>query len=60
MYDLIQSFIMAKTHSESSEDFEFIETPTATPPQIPIADYGVRTTSVRTSLRSLPSSNIYQ
>jgi hypothetical protein len=36
---------MAKAHSESSEDFEFIETPAA-PAVVPPENYGVRTTSV--------------
>lgn len=38
---------MARTHSESSEDYEFIETPPAPSPQVPVHDCGVRTTSVR-------------
>ncbi|KIW16623.1 hypothetical protein PV08_03811 [Exophiala spinifera] len=36
---------MAKTHSESSEDFEFIETPAAPTPEPPTEDCGVRTTA---------------
>ena len=37
---------MSKSHSESSEDFEFIETPAAPTPTPPEEDCGVRTTSV--------------
>jgi hypothetical protein len=37
---------MAKAHSESSDDFEFIETPAAPTPQPPAENCGVRTTSV--------------
>jgi hypothetical protein len=37
---------MSKTHSETSEDFEFIETPAAPTPVPPVEDCGVRTTSV--------------
>jgi hypothetical protein len=37
---------MAKTQSESSDDFEFIETPAAPIPVPPSEDCGVRTTSV--------------
>ncbi|KAJ9195632.1 hypothetical protein DTO164E3_6708 [Paecilomyces variotii] len=36
---------MARTHSESSEDFEFIETPAAPTPTAPPEDCGVRTTA---------------
>ena len=38
--------IMSKTQSESSDDFEFIETPAAPTSQPPPEDCGVRTTSV--------------
>lgn len=38
---------MARTHSESSEDFEFIETPAAPAPTPAPEDCGVKTTSVR-------------
>jgi hypothetical protein len=38
---------MSKSVSESSEDFEFIETPAAPTPVPPAENYGVRTTSVR-------------
>jgi hypothetical protein len=38
---------MSKTHSEVSDDFEFIETPAAPTPTPPVEDCGVRTTSVR-------------
>jgi hypothetical protein len=37
---------MSKARSESSEDFEFIETPAAPTPIPPVEDCGVRTTSV--------------
>jgi hypothetical protein len=37
---------MARTHSESSEDFEFIETPAAPAVVPPPENCGVRTTSV--------------
>jgi hypothetical protein len=37
---------MPKSRSESSEDFEFIETPAAPTPVPPVEDCGVRTTSV--------------
>jgi hypothetical protein len=37
---------MSNSHSESSEDFEFIETPAAPTPVPPVEDCGVRTTSV--------------
>ncbi|ERF77137.1 hypothetical protein EPUS_07678 [Endocarpon pusillum Z07020] len=36
---------MSKSHSEASDDFEFIETPAAPTPTPPTEDYGVRTTS---------------
>jgi sphingolipid C9-methyltransferase len=37
---------MSKTHSDTSEDFEFIETPAAPTPVPPVEACGVRTTSV--------------
>ena len=37
---------MSESRSESSEDFEFIETPAAPTPVSPVEDCGVRTTSV--------------
>lgn len=37
---------MSKSHSEASEDFEFIETPAAPTPVPPVEDCGVYTTSV--------------
>ena len=40
------TYAMAKSQSESSDDFEFIETPAAPTPQPPAEDCGVRTTSV--------------
>ena len=42
---------MVKSASESSEDFEFIETPRAAAPPKPEENYGVRTTSVSTALK---------
>jgi hypothetical protein len=42
----LRSLEMSKTHSETSEDFEYIETPPAPMPAPPIGDCGVRTTSV--------------
>jgi hypothetical protein len=41
---------MSKTHSDTSEDFEFIETPPAPMPVPPVEDCGVRTTSVSEEL----------
>lgn len=41
---------MAKSSSESSDDFEFIETPAAPTPVPPAEDCGVRTTSVSDQL----------
>ena len=38
---------MSKTHSETSEEYEFIETPAAPTPTPPVEDCGVRTTSVQ-------------
>jgi sphingolipid C9-methyltransferase len=37
---------MSKTHSDTSEDFEYIETPAAPTPVPPLEDCGVRTTAV--------------
>lgn len=37
---------MTKPASESSEDFEYIETPAAPTPVPPTENYGVRTTTV--------------
>ena len=42
----LRSLEMSKTHSETSEDFEYIETPPASMPAPPVEDCGVRTTSV--------------
>src|SRR3954451_2392892 len=42
----LRSLAMSKTHSETSEDFEYIETPPAPTPALPVRDCGVRTTSV--------------
>lgn len=42
---------MAKSHSESSEGFEFIETPAAPTPQPAAETCGVRTTAVRVQLQ---------
>lgn len=38
--------VMSKAHSDSSDDFEFIETPAAPSPQPPSENCGVRTTAV--------------
>ncbi len=37
---------MSKSGSESSEDFEYVETPAAPTPVPPAEDFGVRTTAV--------------
>jgi hypothetical protein len=53
---------MAKSQSESSEDFEYIETPAAPTPTPPAVDCGVRTTQARQLTRwlsiTLSSANI--
>jgi hypothetical protein len=50
LQDFLSSYLqrqeMSKSHSEASEDFEFIETPAAPTPVSPVEDCGVRTTSV--------------
>ncbi len=38
---------MSKSNSESSDDFEYVETPAAPTPVPPAEDFGVRTTAVR-------------
>jgi sphingolipid C9-methyltransferase len=43
---------MSKSASETSEEFEFIETPRAPTPVPPEENYGVRTTSVSTLERN--------
>ena len=48
---------MSKARSESSEDFEFIETPAAPTPIPPVEDCGVRTTSVRPSPHGASASS---
>ena len=42
---------MSNTHSDTSEDFEFIETPPASTPVATTEDCGVRTTSVSLDMR---------
>lgn len=37
---------MSKSVSESSDDFEYVETPAALTPVPPAEDFGVRTTAV--------------
>lgn len=49
--DIPPQTTMAKSHSESSEDFEFIETPAAPTPQPAAETCGVRTTAVRVQLQ---------
>ena len=49
---------MSKSVSETSDDFEYIETPAAHTPAPPAEDYGVRTTTVSKMplQRQLPSN----
>ena len=48
----LRSLKMSNTHSEISEDFEYIETPPAPMPAPPVGDCGVRTTSVSRKLHT--------
>lgn len=45
---------MSKSMSESSEDFEYVETPAAPTSVSPTEDFGVRTTAVNISHEKVP------
>ncbi len=50
---------MSKAVSESSEDFEYVETPAAPTPEPPAEDFGVRTTAVANPLEKVVFSKIF-
>ena len=44
---ILQIATMSRTLADSSDEYEFIETPAAPSPTLPVENCGVRTTSVR-------------